>query len=130
VSTWVFVYGTLMPGHLRWEVLAPHAAEHRAAEVTGMLWDTGRGWPALQVADELIERRGLDRRAVPGHLVRLTDEAAARVLDTLDEIEGVDRGLYRRVLVAVDGTEAWTYETLEPTDGWQPIPAWTDRNER
>jgi hypothetical protein len=52
------------------------------------------------------------------------------VLDTLDEIEGVDRGLYRRVLVAVDGTEAWTYETLEPTDGWQPIPAWTDREER
>ena len=47
VPTSVFVYGTLMPGHLRWEVLAPHAAEHRPASVDGVLWDTGRGWPAL-----------------------------------------------------------------------------------
>jgi gamma-glutamylcyclotransferase (GGCT)/AIG2-like uncharacterized protein YtfP len=130
VSSWVFVYGTLMPGHLRWEVLAPHAAEHRPAQLSGMLWDTGRGWPALQVADELIDRSGLDRRVVPGQLVRLTDATAARVLDTLDAIEGVDRGLYRRVLVPVDGTEAWTYETLERTDHWQPIGAWTDRDER
>ena len=52
------------------------------------------------------------------------------MLDTLDEIEGVDRGLYRRVLVAVDGADAWTYETLERTDDWQPIGAWTDRDER
>ena len=130
VSTWVFVYGTLMPGHLRWEVLAPHAAEHRPAQVSGMLWDTGRGWPALQVADDLIDVSGLDRRTVAGHLVRLADGAAARVLDTLDEIEGVDRGLYRRVLVGIDGTEAWTYETLEPTDGWGVIDRWTTQQER
>ena len=130
MSTWVFVYGTLMPGHLRWAVLAPHAAEHRPAHVSGMLWDTGRGWPALQVGDDLIDGGGHDRCAVPGHLVRLTDDTAAGVLATLDEIEGVDRGLYRRVLIGIDGTEAWTYETLEPTDDWQPIPDWTDRDER
>src|SRR4051794_24797609 len=27
----LFVYGTLMPGHLRWRMLAPHAIDHRPA---------------------------------------------------------------------------------------------------
>ena len=124
MSTWVFVYGTLMPGHLRWGVLAPHAAEHRPAQVSGMLWDTGRGWPALQVTDVGMPRQ------VPGHLVRLRDGTASRMLATLDEIEGVDRGLYRRTSVEVDGVLAWTYETLEPTDDWGLIDRWTTQQER
>ena len=128
MPTSVFVYGTLMPGHLRWEVLAPDAAEHGPASVDGVLWDTGRGWPALQVSDDLL--RGRPVAAVPGHLVRLTEGIAARVLAMLDEIEGVDRGLYRRVEADVDGTWAWTYETLEPTDDWQPIDRWSTQQER
>ena len=128
MPTSVFVYGTLMPGHLRWEVLAPHAAEHRPASVDGVLWDTGRGWPALQVSDDLVGDRPV--KPVPGHLVRLTEDTAARVLAALDEIEGVDRGLYRRIDTAVDGTRAWTYETLEPTDGWRRIDRWSTQHER
>lgn len=124
MPTWVFVYGTLMPGHLRWDVLAPHVAEHRPATVDGTLWDTGRGWPALCVS------AGARARPVPGHLVRLADHPAADVLAQLDEIEGVDRGLFRRVALDVDGTPAWTYETLEPSDGWRSIDGWTTQAER
>lgn len=131
MPTWVFVYGTLMPGHLRWEVLAPHADEHRPATVTGVLWDTGRGWPALQVAADLVAASGVESRTVPGRLVGLADRAADRVLATLDDIEGVDRGLYRRVRLPIDGTEAWTFETLEePSAVWRPIDAWTTQDER
>src|SRR4051794_28689689 len=42
----LFVYGTLMPGHLRWSMLAPHATDQRPATVPGTLYDTGNGWPA------------------------------------------------------------------------------------
>ena len=44
-SRHLFVYGTLMPGRLRWPILAPFARGHRPGVATGALYDSGNGWP-------------------------------------------------------------------------------------
>lgn len=47
---WLFVYGTLMPGHLRWRHVAGDVAERRPGTIAGTLYDTGLGYPALVLA--------------------------------------------------------------------------------
>lgn len=103
MPTLVFVYGTLMPGHLRWPLLEPHAVASRRAEVRGLLFDTGRGWPAARFNEPLGAHpiphprigtiagagtgAGTTAARVPGWLVELVDSAAAEVLALLDEVE-------------------------------------------
>ncbi|HEX3778058.1 MAG TPA: gamma-glutamylcyclotransferase family protein [Pseudonocardiaceae bacterium] len=101
----VFVYGTLQPGGTAWSVAEPWCAgEPQPARLTGTLYDTGLGWPALRLAG---------RTEVPGRLLRLRTPAAA--LAMLDEYEGKE---YRRVRVALpDGSLCWTYEWTDPVAG-------------
>ena len=50
------------PGRLRWPFLAPYAVDHRPADVAGLLYDSGYGWPvATFVAATAL---------VPGHARR------------------------------------------------------------
>src|SRR5918993_3900152 len=76
---WLFVYGTLMPGRLRWPHVADLVAETRPATVPGTLYDTGRGYPALLLTGS---------SAVEGVLLGVRDEDAPGVLTLLDEVEG------------------------------------------
>ena len=126
----VFVYGTLMPGHLRWGVLAPHARGHRPAVAVGTLYDTGNGWPAAS-----FDPPG-SSAGVCGWLVDLEPTAAEDLLERLDEIEGVvtdaapdgDVDLTvryrRRRITASDGTEAWAYAAAQVPGHWQQIERW------
>ena len=120
----VFVYGTLMPGRLRWPLIELQATTHRRAAVPGRLFDTGQGWPAaLFDADAAT--------TVPGVLVELRPEWLADLLAELDLVEGVDTGHYERVLVtSTDGDGAWAWSTLQDTSGFTPIDAWTTLDER
>jgi gamma-glutamylcyclotransferase (GGCT)/AIG2-like uncharacterized protein YtfP len=94
---WLFVYGTLMPGRLRWPLIADDVVRQRPSTVAGTLYDTGRGYPALVV--------GGDRR-VPGWLLGLSQRAPA-VLEHLDAVEGPH---YRRTdVTTLDGMRALTY---------------------
>jgi gamma-glutamylcyclotransferase (GGCT)/AIG2-like uncharacterized protein YtfP len=106
----VFVYGTLRPGGSAWPVAKPWCVgEPVPAELSGTLYDTGLGWPAL---------RFTGTGQVPGWLLRLRSPSAA--FAALDEYEGSE---YRRVrVVLADGTLCWTYEWSAPTDG---MPAMT-----
>ena len=118
----LFVYGTLMPGHLRWEVLEPHAVGWRPAAVEGHLYDTGRGWPAA------VFTPGED--LVRGWAVDLRPEVVDVVMAHLDEVEGVDRGAFRRVDVALLGGEpAVAYELGPDPDGLARIPVWDSDHE-
>ena len=120
----VFVYGTLMPGRLRWPLLELQATGHRAAAVPGRLFDTGQGWPAARFDDHVAT-------TVPGVLVALRTEWLADLLLELDLVEGVDTGHYERVLVTTtDGDRAWAWSTLQDTNGFTPIDAWTTLDER
>lgn len=118
----LFVYGTLMPGHLRWSVLEPHAVGWRPAAVEGHLFDSGRGWPAA------VFTPGED--LVRGWAVDLRPEVADVVIAHLDEVEGVDQGLFRRVEVALLGGEpVVAYELGSAPDGLARIDGWTEQDE-
>ncbi|HXH56402.1 gamma-glutamylcyclotransferase family protein [Iamia sp.] len=118
----LFVYGTLMPGHLRWGVLEQHAVGWRPAAVEGRLHDTGEGWPAAVFVpgDDLIR----------GWAVDLRPEVAEVVMVHLDEVEGVTQGLFLRVEVALLGGEpAVAYQLGSDPGGLARIARWDDERE-
>lgn len=122
VAAPLFTYGTLMPGHLRWGVLEPHAAGWRPAAVEGRLYDSGDGWPAA------VFTPGDD--VVRGWAVDLRPEVAEVVLDHLDELEGVAQGLFLRVEVALLGGEPAVSYALGPAPTQLArIAAWDGRDE-
>lgn len=118
----LFVYGTLMPGHLRWGVLEPHAVGWRPAAVEGRLYDTGQGWPAAVFApgDDVVR----------GWAVDLRPEVVDVVMAHLDEVEGVDAGLFRRVEVDLLWGEAVAaYELVADPGDLPRIDRWDARDE-
>ena len=44
----IFVYGTLMPGRLRWPLVEPHVGGRRGATISGSLLDSGPVEPVVQ----------------------------------------------------------------------------------
>ena len=116
----LFVYGTLMPGRLRWPVLAPFAVGHRAATVPGTIFDSGCGWPVAVFAD--------GDAVVPGVLVDLDPSVLDTALPVLDEVEDTATDKLRRIVVTTsDGTTAWAYHCPHAVDGMTPIERWDDR---
>jgi gamma-glutamylcyclotransferase (GGCT)/AIG2-like uncharacterized protein YtfP len=105
---WLFVYGTLMPGRLRWPYVSRDVVARRPATVAGTLYDTRRGYPALVLNG--------DGGPVSGWLLGFADDSADGVLDRLDRVEGPSYG--RAVVTTDDGTEAVTYEYLGSPDGF------------
>ena len=110
----IFVYGTLMPGDVRWPALAPYALRWERATAAGRLWDTGHGYPAVRFDG--------DGGLVPGVLVTVDPARVADVLELLDGIEDEGR-LYRRVEVTTSGGPAYAYEWLGSTEGFAPLAA-------
>lgn len=142
------MYGTLMPGRLRWPLLAPPVStRHRPAAVAGRMWDTGNGWPAARFTGPDGGRLDPGSGIVPGWLVEIDPAVLAETLAALDAAEGAtdpradaagnqpaDEDLppdgYRRIVVVTeDGERAWAYEAVSVDLGWVPILAWTDRPE-
>ena len=111
--TSLFLYGTLMPGQMRWPALEPYALWAEPATAEGRLWDTGRGYPAARFDDEA--------HSIPGALVGIAPALLADLITALDhmEAEGV---LYRRVHVVTSGGPAISYEWLGPIEGLRPLP--------
>jgi gamma-glutamylcyclotransferase (GGCT)/AIG2-like uncharacterized protein YtfP len=108
----LFVYGTLKPGQSRWPALAPFVDPLQpavAAEVEGQLWATPWGWPALTAGTG----------SVRGVLVTLRHDRVEDALARLDEIEGVDTGLFERVAAQTsDGTVCSIYLWPKGADGF------------
>ena len=106
----LFVYGTLMPGHLRWPALEPFVEQRRLAMVRGRLYDTGNGYPGA--------RFDLDG-TIEGWVLELRPGARSAALATLDRVEGT---LFRPVTVTTsDGVDAITYEWAGTVDGLRPV---------
>ncbi|MQA07282.1 MAG: gamma-glutamylcyclotransferase [Pseudonocardiaceae bacterium] len=108
----VFVYGTLQPGSEAWPLIEPYlAGRPRRATMTGTLFDTGLGYPALRPAAEA-------GHTVPGWVLPLADPPAA--LAVLDDYEGPE---YRRLRLPTTGGElCWTYLFCETVDGMPALP--------
>jgi gamma-glutamylcyclotransferase (GGCT)/AIG2-like uncharacterized protein YtfP len=117
VTTRIFVYGTLKPGQSRWHILQPLADGDSSGWARGQLFDTGYGWPAA-VFDEAVGD------PVPGVVVAISPESISRALETLDAVEGVADGLFRRILVDVNGRPCWAYHWPGSTTGFNRIARW------
>jgi gamma-glutamylcyclotransferase (GGCT)/AIG2-like uncharacterized protein YtfP len=109
----VFVYGTLMPGRVRWPFLQSFAGSSRPATARGHLWDTGRGYPAARFDSGAGE--------IPGVLVTIVPDRFGAALAVLDRIEG-EGVLYRRVEVDTSVGPAISYEWLGSTEGFVHLP--------
>lgn len=120
MSAEVFVYGTLKPGQRRWPILAPFVSASEAAvpaEAPGRLFDTGYGWPAA-----VFDPRDADR--VPGVVIGLNPASTEEALAVLDDVEGVDSGLFQRVLIDVEDRACWAYHWPGPTGEFRRITLW------
>ncbi|KRE97557.1 hypothetical protein ASG76_02285 [Nocardioides sp. Soil774] len=113
---YVFVYGTLKPGNERWHLLEPYVAgEPVDTTVVGDLRDTGNGYPALSASS--------DRKA-SGVLVECLKDEAGALLELLDNVEGVESGLFTRQLRNVGGQGAWVYVAASLAGRGHSIDTW------
>jgi gamma-glutamylcyclotransferase (GGCT)/AIG2-like uncharacterized protein YtfP len=110
----LFVYGTLAPGHERWQMIADLIGDVTPAQTAGALYDPGSGWPAARFDDV--------GGPVYGHLlVPAGSGAAAELYRRCDRIEGVPR-LFIRTTVRVDiaGQPCWAVSYAWPDDATTP----------
>ena len=117
----LFVYGTLMPGHEAWSVLAPWVVGTPQDDaVAGCLYDTGRGYPAATFRAGPAGDDPIGEAVVHGAVVTLDPARSAAALTAIDSYEGSE---YRRISVRTEaGLEAATYAWIAPLAGCRPLP--------
>jgi len=122
----LFVYGTLLPGDVRWPLIERYVIDDGSPDaVTGLLYDTGLDYPAA-IFDESASS------LIQGRRYSLRHETIEEALRELDIEEDTVDGLYKRVEVTTrSGTRCWAYAY---GTGLQlsPIPSgnWFDRPPR
>jgi gamma-glutamylcyclotransferase (GGCT)/AIG2-like uncharacterized protein YtfP len=110
-GTYFFVYGTTMPGHLRYHLIQEFVAEATPARVPGQVYDTGSGYPAAKFGPGTGE--------VEGHLLRLRPE---RVGETQRLFTQIEAGMFERVSVETNsGVTAFAYEWIGSIQGMELI---------
>jgi gamma-glutamylcyclotransferase (GGCT)/AIG2-like uncharacterized protein YtfP len=111
--TRLFVYGTLVPGEVAATVLdAWTIGEAELDAARGVLYDTGRGYPAATFSDNAAT-------LVHGAVVPLDPARLNAALETLDRYEGRE---YRRLTIrTAKGREAQAYGWIGPLDGCVPV---------
>jgi gamma-glutamylcyclotransferase (GGCT)/AIG2-like uncharacterized protein YtfP len=113
----LFVYGTLMPGRLRWPILERFAVASRDARVPGTIYDSAEGWPVAVFADR--------DEVVPGVLVDLDPSTLDQALQILDDVEDTATDTLRRIIVTTtEGDAAWAYHHPAEVVGLERIDAW------
>jgi len=121
LTTRLFVYGTLAPGHDAWAVLEPWTVGAPVADAAGgRLYDTGRGYPAATFTTDTV-RAGADGAGsiVHGALVTLDPARTGAALAALDRYEGPE---YERISLRTHGgVEAAAYAWIAPLTGCRPV---------
>ena len=100
----VFVYGTLLPGDVRWGYLEPFVADEGSPDsVSGSLFDTGFDYPAA------VFESGSS--TILGRTFEVAADRLEECLAVLDVEEDTVGGRYRRVSIrTLGGVEVWAYE--------------------
>lgn len=99
----LFAYGTLLPGEVRWPILAPYVVDEGVADTTGgRLFDTGVGYPAARFDGGAT---------IHGRVFTFRADRYEEALEALDEVEGAVEGAYRRLeITTASSVRAWAYE--------------------
>jgi gamma-glutamylcyclotransferase (GGCT)/AIG2-like uncharacterized protein YtfP len=115
----VFVYGTLLPGDVRWRYLEQFVGDEGCADaVAGSLFDTGFDYPAA-----VFDTGGATSNSILGRTFRIAAEVLDDALAVLDVEEDTVGGRYRRVAIRTQGgTDVWAYEYGNGLD-LTPIPS-------
>lgn len=119
MSPVLFVYGTLMPGQPRWDLLRRYAADPGwVARAAGQLFDTGQGYPTAQFDTTRFNTAQSTPAGthITGYCIPLLEASSSLALAELDRYEEVDLGLYSRIRITTSnpaGTLCWAY-TLGP----------------
>lgn len=111
--TKIFVYGTLLRGEVNSGFLSGLTVT--PAKAIGRIYRMPAGYPAMAITSTHISPNNQGTEWVSGELVELKDD---KRLTFLDNLEGVNRGLYTRkkikVSVASRTYEAWAW--VMPTE--------------
>jgi gamma-glutamylcyclotransferase (GGCT)/AIG2-like uncharacterized protein YtfP len=108
-EAYIFVYGTTMPGHLRYSDIEDFVAETSLASVPGRLYDSGNGFPAAKFGG------GSNAGMIKGYLLRLRPE---RVAEAKRAFTAFEAGMFEPVSVTTDGgVTATAYEWIDSIDG-------------
>ncbi|MDX2379088.1 MAG: gamma-glutamylcyclotransferase family protein [Acidimicrobiia bacterium] len=99
----LFVYGTLLPGEVRWSLLEPYVSDRGTVDsAAGSLYDTGLEYPAAVFGG---------RSVILGRMFTIEPSVYEECLADLDIVEGTVGGLYSRIVVSAgSGIDAWAYE--------------------
>ncbi len=112
-ETALFVYGSSMPGQLRYSEIAEYVDSSSRDAVDGMLYDSGLGYPLAKFGSG---------GTVPGFVLKLDPATAEAALRELTHLES---GLFHPVTVRTQGgVTATAYEWIDATDGFPRIDAW------
>lgn len=118
-AEYFFVYGTTMPGHLRYPLIEEFIAAATPDRVTGRLYDSGAGYPAAKFGGGIKMIEGFRLEIRPGR------EAEARRAFT-----AMESGLFDPVTIRTEaGFEVTAYEWVDPVDGLEELDGRWDRPE-
>lgn len=116
----IFVYGTLRPGHGANGYMASRAKHHGTTRISAMMYGLG-GYPGVKlVGDGRFMSEG---PTVVGDLYEIENEGLPQILDGY---EGYPNLYGRRLVETEDGRQAWVYtynhnvrdDALIPTGDW------------
>jgi gamma-glutamylcyclotransferase (GGCT)/AIG2-like uncharacterized protein YtfP len=108
-DAYMFVYGTTMPGPLRYPAIEDFVAEATRASVPGRLYDSGNGYPAARFGG------GSAQGTIEGYLLRLRPD---RVSEARRAFTAFEAGLFEPVPVTTDdGVTATAYEWIGSIEG-------------
>lgn len=96
----IFVYGTLLRGEER-SCYMQGCSLTNILEVPGIMYDTGRGYPAALLDDR-------SDGTVSGELYIMEDPLTK--IDELDRVEGTESGLFKRSRISSSGVDFYCYE--------------------
>jgi gamma-glutamylcyclotransferase (GGCT)/AIG2-like uncharacterized protein YtfP len=106
MSVRLFVYGTLLPHQPQWSLLSRYVTDEGwEAEVPGVLYDTGLGYPVADLNGPFDSHC-----LIYGKCFQLLETSVRIALEALDRYEEVHLGLYQRIEVTKkDGQTSWSY---------------------
>jgi len=119
-ATYFFVYGTTMPGHLRYPLIEEFVAEAIPDRVTGRLYDSGAGYPAAKF--------GGGQSWIEGYRLEIREgrEAEAR-----REFTAFESGLFDPVTLRTEaGLTVTAYEWIGSVEGFEELDGRWDRPEQ